>query len=631
MQIRRVHIQNFRCLENIEIEFDKITSFIGPNGAGKSTVLRALDWFFNGAKGSELTDEDCTFGSTSNEIIVEVEFNGLTPEDRKALGHYATEGIDKFVAWKYKKEDGSEIMTGNAKTFEPFLAIRNAANATEMKRIYNELTTHQPELGFQAASTKDAILEAMTTWELGHADQLADSELQTNFFGFNSQAKMAGLFDFVFVTADLRASEEAADGKATIIGRILERAINRQSADQEIAALTEEVKDKQQAIYDRNFQQQLDSISNDLTDAVAQYALGRKVKVQTKDLELQPPKTQFAVSVLDSEVETHIIRQGHGFQRTLLIAALQLLAQHKATAEAKGTICLAIEEPELFQHPVQAQAFAQVLRRLAEDTDQNLQVTYATHSPYFVEPQYFDEVRRVNRATQKNTARSPEVEVCMTSVTGIKSKLNGYLQGATVDNQIQGVCLNRLPEALFANGVVLVEGTTDRAVTEGAAERPGNASLALSGIVVADVGGKNNLFLAHAILTELGIPCYVVFDGDKEIATRMNSRGKKRQDIAQAESDSKKLNRKLLKYLGATEEDWPASNVSDSFTVIEDTLETWLKLNWPEWEQEKDHMVAAGLGSPDKNSLIYKHAARQAGANPPPLFSDILNKIHSLL
>jgi hypothetical protein len=76
----------------------------------------------------------------------------------------------------------------------------------------------------------------MTTWEAAHTDQLVDAPeaLQTNFFGFNSGGKMSGLFDFVLVTADLRASEESTDGKSSIIGRILERSVDRAAADLEI-------------------------------------------------------------------------------------------------------------------------------------------------------------------------------------------------------------------------------------------------------------------------------------------------------------------------------------------------------------------------------------------------------------
>lgn len=629
MRIKRVHIQNFRCLEDIDIEFDRVTTFIGPNGAGKSTILRALDWFFNGPKTGGLIEEDCTFGIESQRVSVEVEFCDLTEADRKELGHYATDGVDKFIAWKYREEDGSEKMTANSRVYEPFGVIRSTTGASPMKAAYREFSDNHPELSLPTATSKDAILAAMTQWELENPGELSESQEEaTNFFGFNSQAKMAGFFDFVFVAADLRASEETADSKSTAIGRILEHAVNRQSADEEIATLADEVKAKQQEIYTRNFQAQLEGISDELSDAVSQYSIGRKVKVQTKDLELNPPKTQFAVSILDNTIETHVSRQGHGFQRTMIIAALQLLAKHSAAGQSSGTICLAIEEPELFQHPVQAQAFSQVLRALADDAKQ-IQVSYATHSPYFVDVQHFNEIRRVTRKPNADSSRAPIVSVCSSSVPDIKASLNGYAKEGTVDSQIQGVCLNRLADGLFASLVILTEGTTDRAILEGSPERS-SSPWALTGVVVAEVGGKSNLFLAHAILTGLGIPVYVIFDGDKGAAARMSAQGKSSGDIATTETNNKALNRKVLKYLGETEEDWPTSKARDNYSVIEDTLETWLSVDWPEWILAKDAIVAAGQGSPDKNAQVYRLAAKQAISDPPALLEEIVARIRLL-
>ena len=226
----------------------------------------------------------------------------------------------------------------------------------------------------------------MTTWEAGHVEQLVDAPecLQTNFFGFNSGGKMSGLFDFVLVTADLRASEESIDGKSSIIGRILERSVDRAAADEEIAKIVEESRAKQQNVYEEKFKTQLDAITTQLNEVVTSYSPGRAVTVSPAEAELKAPRTTFEVAVLDGTTETAVERQGHGFQRTLLISALQLLAQSGA-ASAEGVICLAIEEPELFQHPIQAQTFAKVLRSLAEDTGKRIQVTYATHSPYFLD------------------------------------------------------------------------------------------------------------------------------------------------------------------------------------------------------------------------------------------------------
>ncbi|MFP4599348.1 MAG: AAA family ATPase [Persicimonas sp.] len=41
--ISHVHIQNFRCLRDLEIDLEPLTVFVGPNASGKSSILDALD------------------------------------------------------------------------------------------------------------------------------------------------------------------------------------------------------------------------------------------------------------------------------------------------------------------------------------------------------------------------------------------------------------------------------------------------------------------------------------------------------------------------------------------------------------------------------------------------------------
>ncbi|MFV0511795.1 MAG: ATP-dependent nuclease, partial [Shewanella algae] len=456
MKIKTVQIKNFRALKNVTIPFDSVTTFIGPNGAGKSTVLRALDWFFNGKPGS-LTEKDCSFGATEEEIEVQVTFNNLTEKDREALGKYAPDEIATFTAWKRWTIDGSEVLSANAKGFPDFNSIKAASSATEKKSLYATLQQSKPELELPPARTGAAVDQAMTTWEASHTDQLVDAPeaLQTNFFGFNSGGKMSGLFDFVLVTADLRASEESIDGRSSIIGRILERSVDRAAADEEIAKIVEESRTKQQRVYEEKFQEQLDTITSQLNEVVTSYSPGRAVTVAPAEVELKAPRTTFEVAVLDGTTETAVERQGHGFQRTILISALQLLAQSGA-ASAEGVICLAIEEPELFQHPIQAQAFAKVLRSLADDADKRIQVTYATHSPYFLEARHFDQIRRLTRSAEV----TPVVSVHYATLTQVKAALQGVVDAAVVDRRLDHNVADQLAIALFANRVLLVEGTT---------------------------------------------------------------------------------------------------------------------------------------------------------------------------
>ena len=251
MKIQSVRIKNFRTLKDVTIPFDSVTTFIGPNGSGKSTVLRALDWFFNGKPGS-LTEQDCSFGATSENIEVQVRFSDLTEKDREALGKYAPDVASTFTAWKRRSTDGTEVLSANAKGLPEFNEIKAAGTASAKKTLYAELRSSRPELNLSAANSGTAVDQAMTAWESSNTDQLVDSPeaLQTNFFGFNSNGKMSGLFDFVLVTADLRASEEAIDGKASIIGRILERSVDRSAADEEISKIVAESRAKQQQVYE---------------------------------------------------------------------------------------------------------------------------------------------------------------------------------------------------------------------------------------------------------------------------------------------------------------------------------------------------------------------------------------------
>lgn len=450
----------------------------------------------------------------------------------------------------------------------------------------------------------------------------------TNFFGFAGQGKMSGLFDYVLVTADLRASEEAQDSKSAVIGKILERTIDRTSADEEIVKLSDQYQQGQSDIHARHFGPQLEAISKELSDAVGVFTRDRSVKISPINFNAKPPKAQFAVSVLDHHTETRVDRQGHGFQRALLIAALKLLAEHGAASGNHGVICLAIEEPELFQHPVQARAFAAVLRRLAEDSGQQVQVTYATHSPWFIEPTHFDQIRRISRSAP-DSAGQRFVTVASVTLQDVIDNLAGFVKEETVRKRMDDVCLARLPEALFSEAVVLVEGDTDRAVIEGCGEHD-NQLLSVDGIVVAEVGGKPILLLPCAILTLLGIPCFIVFDGDKGCEKRMRQCGRPEPEIVAQMNDYRQKNLDLLRYLGEQEADWPTSYVTDRCAVFEDRLEEELATVWPVWEQRRQALINSGLGFQAKNTATYRHAAATAPGELPAMFREILNAARRL-
>lgn len=621
MKIQAVRIKNFRTLKDVTIPFESVTTFIGPNGAGKSTVLRALDWFFNGKPGS-LTEKDCSFGATNEDIEVQVTFSDLTEKDRGELGKYAPDGVATFTAWKRRSCDGTEVLSANAKGFPKFNAIKAEKSAAAKKDEYAKLRKDCPDLNLPAANAGTAVDQAMMAWESSHTDQLVDAPeaLQTNFFGFNSGGKMSGLFDFVLVTADLRASEESIDGKSSIIGRIIERSVDRAAADEEIAKIVEESRAKQQEVYEEKFKAQLKAITAQLNAVVTSYSPGRAVMVSPAEVELKAPRTTFEVAVLDGTTETAVERQGHGFQRTLLISALQLLAQSGA-ASAEGVICLAIEEPELFQHPIQAQTFAKVLRSLAEDSSKRIQVTYATHSPYFLEARHFSQVRLT-----RSFDETPVVTVHLATIADVNAKLSGVLSADKVDRQLDGIVANQLAVALFAHRAFLVEGTTESSVFYGIGDKTSLGSLEATGVSIVPVGGKTSIPLAHAILTSIGIPVYALFDADVGFEARAKANGKPQNKIDDERNSHVAANRLMLKYFGRTEEDFPSATVTEEVAIFEDHLEAFLSENWPEWIIACNRVEATAGISLAKNQLAYRAATLEAAGTVPEMLTQILAK-----
>lgn len=612
MRIRRVRVQGFRCLEDVEIALDDVTTLIGPNGVGKSSVLRALDWFFNGSAG-DIADADVA-PSAEGRVRVEVEFCDLTARDREELGRYAPTGAAAVRLWK-TWEGGSEVFSGNARSLAEFGPVRAAASAADKKDLYKNLREQRGDLNLPVANTAVAIEQAMVAWEADHPEQLADSEERctTKFFGFLGGAKLSGLFDFVFVSADLRASEEAVDARNATIGKLLERTIDRAPVAQEIDGLITELNQKQVQLVDDHLGDELVALSTDLTTKVGRYTAGRRVDLDAAPAAIKAPGLQFQTSVTDGVVHTSVAGQGHGFQRALLVAALQLVAEKGRQDGADGTVFLAIEEPELYQHPAQARSFAATLRTLAEDPAQSVQVLYATHSPLFIEPGRFDQLRRMRRV-EGAPEDPPSAQVVAGDRAHVVAALEGLMNADQVGKQIDKTCPQQLAEAVFADAVLLVEGETDKAIYDALVRR--NPDALARNVAVIEASGKDSLPLCRAVLGSLEISAVVVADTDSN--RRIADEGAASEKDREREQHAKRSNRRLLSTFGLPAADWPADGFQgdDDLVFIDPRLEDWLPAAWPEWETRRAELVADGSGHGGKHALTYFNAALDA-ANPP--------------
>lgn len=206
-----------------------------------------------------------------------------------------------------------------------------------------------------------------------------------------------------------------------------------------------------------------------------------------------------------------IARLGHGLQRAFLVAILQELA----SSEVAGgpTLLLGFEEPELYQHPPQAQHMAAELEELATE-EKNSQVIVTTHSPYFVSTKGFENVRmiRKNRATNDSRCTS-------TTYDQIASRLSGATKEKTISTAtmtaIEQIMQPSQRELYFTKVAILVEGMEDVAFIGSHFQVSEKwSTFRRLGCHFVLAVGKTNLSRPLAIANELSIPAFVIFDGD---------------------------------------------------------------------------------------------------------------------
>lgn len=199
-----------------------------------------------------------------------------------------------------------------------------------------------------------------------------------------------------------------------------------------------------------------------------------------------------------------------------------LLEARRTDAESRPGLLLVVEEPEVYQHPLRARYVARVLAGLARDTARSTQVVYTTHSPYFVSVDNVPAVRLLRLVAQGEPPEPPRTRASAAGLDAVAARLDEARQGTgkgwtarSVAAHLPGLLGSSVSEGLFADAVVLVEGEEDIGLVDGAAAAAG-VDLAVLGVAVIAVGGKDPLPLAVEVFRALCVPVYVVFDTDEK-------------------------------------------------------------------------------------------------------------------
>ena len=533
MIIRTVHVRNFRCIKDEALHCERLTILVGANGSGKSTFLKVLDLFYTPS--AKYSEEDFYNRDTSEPIVITVTFTDLTEQERQLFASYMegeTLTVEKELTWPPGR--GSQKYFGSTLQCPDFQHVRTADRVAEKRAAYQALVNSGKFPGLPSLprnASAERIEQALQDWENAHRETLQRVRDGGQFFGFKEvgQAHLERYTRFLYVPAVRDASEDATEGKGSVISELMDLVVRSTLAERDdIRKLREDIQKRYEEIMNPFQSNELRMLASRMTETLNMFAPDAQIQLNRlpgEAIEIPMPKAD--VKVVEDGYPSTVERTGHGVQRAFILTALQHLAlaqvpetgeneaiqQHPSDAPMSSVppegnastptlpnLILGIEEPELYQHPSRQRHLARVLLQLAtggiKGVAQSAQIIYTTHSPLLVDLQRFHQIRllrkeKVEDGKPKQTRLS---QATIEQVTQVIQKADGvagnYLPEG-VHARLQTLMTPWTNEGFFANVVVLVEGEDDRAAILGMAKAMGYEFESMDIAVIPCMGKKN--------------------------------------------------------------------------------------------------------------------------------------------
>jgi energy-coupling factor transporter ATP-binding protein EcfA2 len=535
MRLGRFDIQNFKGIQNASIKWDDILVLIGENNAGKSTVLQALQLYLSGsqAKDASLFFDNLT--EHAHAIELTGYFDQLTPGELEAQAvrgrTYGDRWIIKKRFWLERGEEGETDRGGWKEQYFSYSCEEAFQGWPDEERAWKNWPADYQDLILEIGATKPNV---------GNRDQLKDlvrqrkphllAQLDPKWVpnpggGGNWKSNANSIIPrCILVKAVHDATDEALSKDASAGGKIVSLIVERKMLLRpEVQELRKQIEavlklfrpdpehPELQAEEIRDIQQRINQRLNQVIGGVA--------SIRTVEPDIKPfllPSTTLVIKDHKDGIETPIGHQGHGLQRTLVIALLQILAELQSEpingqdppAGSQRPVVLAVEEPELYMHPQMERKMRDVLYRLA--SQKGLQIICSTHSPVFLDmARKHKAIVRVVKTSDRNVTFH-QVLTDLFDGADAKSERDRLRLIATFNPLVN--------EVFFAKRVVLFEEQTAPTAFERAAELTGlfgRHPTVRHDVALIDCRGKASIPMFQKVLHHFGVPYLVVHDEDR--------------------------------------------------------------------------------------------------------------------
>lgn len=542
MKIESIWIKNWRSVKEEKLQAQDLMVIIGQNNHGKSNLLSSVLFFFG-----EIKHQDLDFYNGSAELFVEIKFGDLDDSDKTTFKKYLT-SEEKIIVRKSAYLGGSFDYRGYVENpSDDWLQEANASAYTKRELVNNlPFNVFVPDSG---RITKQNIIDAQNEYIEQNRDNIDfNFELETtSFLGLKTVAK--GIFGEVyFIPALKEASDDFSSKDSSAFGKMYADVVSLMSEHNDewketkakLERLFSSLNKKDHEGNDNNERpKQLTEFEQELSNELISWGAKVDIEVSAPDIEnVFKANTQVWV---DDGVKTDIKRKGHGLQRALTVALIQVVAK-RAVADVKAepkegkenrkvsnSRYFIFEEPELYLHP---QAQRSLFDSFVGLSESGSQVILCTHSSGLIN---VDRYKSIYIATKDDDVNGTRVKQCTDDLFEGDSKKDFNLSYWINPDR---------SELFFASKVVLLEGATEKTALPLLAKQLGVFRYEYT---LIDCGSKNSLPLYIRLMNKFSIPYVAVYDRDHQA-------GKDAGKIAAADISTRKIEDEIDVRIGTSVE-----------------------------------------------------------------------------
>lgn len=505
MRFYSLKISNWRSIKEIDIEAQDLMVIIGRNNHGKSNILSAILFFF-----SQLKHQDLDFNCDSEILFVEIVFNDLSDAEKARFTKYLTSG-NKITVRKTAYKGGSFEYRGFVEkcTIE-WLREEEASSYTKRENV--EDTPLIDFLPAQGRINKQDVVNAQTSYIEEHRGELEFiyQKEETEFLGLKSVAA-SSFGELYFIPAVKDAVSDFSSKESSVFGRIYSGVISSmsesnhdwKSAKEGLADLFSIFNINDNGEYHQRRPREITELELSLSHELSVW--GTKIDIEIKEPDIDSVIKSNTQIWVDDGVRTDIVRKGHGLQRALTLALVQVLSKGSpGRLHTDGDIRISnskyfiFEEPELYLHP---QAQRQLFDSFVKLSDLGSQVIICTHSSGLID---LERYRSIYIADKSNSVVGTVVRKCAGDIfEGNEKKDFNLSYWINPDRS----------ELFFAKKVILLEGATEKAVIPALAKRYNVYKYEYTAI---DCGSKDSIPQYIKLLNCFLIPYVAVYDYDHQ-------------------------------------------------------------------------------------------------------------------